>query len=90
MTSRRSTGKEARAMQAGCNAVMDQFARLRAGIVAELAKCPDGERRAGLLRTLERTDQEIAIMQRMASRYSGETEGETRAGLDRDFIERRN
>ncbi len=39
---------------AGCNAGADQLARLRGGIVQERACCVDPERRARLLRTLER------------------------------------
>jgi hypothetical protein len=37
MTRRRSTGEEARAMQAGCNAVADQFTRLRGGVYEDEA-----------------------------------------------------
>jgi hypothetical protein len=64
MTRRRSTGKEARAMQAGCNAVADQFERFRRETVAMLADCPDEKRREMLTRALKRIDAEMAIMRR--------------------------
>jgi hypothetical protein len=62
-----------------------RLAGLQAGIVAELAKCPDGERRAGLLRTLERTDAELAIMRRMAGRTATRPREKTGPGLEPRF-----
>jgi hypothetical protein len=69
MPRHRSRTAEARAMQAGCSAVTDQFARFRAWAVQELAWCPEdgtaAARRAELVHSLDAINREIAVSWRM-------------------------
>jgi hypothetical protein len=64
-----TAARQNRAIQAGCSAVTDQFARFRAEIARKLALCTDPDERTRLQTTLERTDRETEIMQRIAAKF---------------------
>lgn len=78
--------RENRAMQAGCSAVSDQFARFRAWAVQELARCPDDGtapvRRDELIHSLAAINREIEIMRRIAGRKDGHLSAAASAQAD--------